>query len=955
MLRRLLFGALLLGSTAVSMAAQPVPVQATGTLHMVWGDPMDDRIPRYQALIDEGNGRITRYAIDHLDLGFVARLQQLDRQRVVVTTEIPRAGLLAEGSTGSLPRLREVSPVAAASSAARLMAPAAWVIQRRPYAVVLCKFNDIPTEPLPPAAYERMYGRGSGGADAYYREVSRERLNLEGTTIVGWVTLPRPRSGYTLSDGEANLGLMSNDCLAAADSQLDYSQFGGVGMHFNSAIGCCSWGGSTAVLLDGPARVMPAMWNMDWARSGTVWHELGHSFGLPHSAGPYGAVYDSRWDVMSSSSTGSFLNADFGRAGAHFLGYHKDRLGLIPDSSKVEVMSGTWHGLLESHSVAATTAGSKQLIVVPLTHYRAGAHLMIEARTRAGLDRSVPGEGVLITTVDISRGEPAQVVDVDGNGDVNDAGAVFTVGETYDHPGAAVRVRVDSTHEKGWWVTVTRNAGTGVATFAKPGATLEVPAGVTGWIRDSAAVTAQDTWFAYPLTLPQWLRLERSSGTRNGWLVYTVNPSLLSADRSVFTLQLWAPVGQTRSAFRLEIGRVADGRPQPLAQLSRVSRSIVASRGEPFVGFDTVRLNLSGALASVVWSARPSPRMYLYNEPRTARDTLSFRTGSNTLAYWFVTAGLNDGTYIDTLRIDIPGHTPRELLVIDTVTLNSNEGPAIQFSPRRPSLTMPVGALPQTDSVQVVLSGTNAEWSVFNRRSDSRLVRTNGASGEWIVWQRSPLAVGRTIDTIFVNVPGISQQRIVDTLTGVNQPLTLTASRRGMRGVAMLGSMPRIDSVQVAVLSTVGVNTNWTASAPASVRLHQRDAFTTVATGRTGDFVRWSRNLRLLDPGRYIDTISIVVPGAIGSPFFVVDTTDVQAPLPVMGDADGDGSITAADASTILRWLVQMPVSPRANVRVLGDANCDGQITIADALIILQHDAGQRVQTSCIGRPVSQP
>jgi len=925
-----------------------------GTLYLVWGDPERDGVPRYRAIIDNGAGQITQYVVDNRDLDFVARVQQLDRQLVDVTIASPSAAF-ASGDAPSLPRLTEVSPVPGAVSRARLNMPPAWVIQRRPYAVVLCKFADIPAEPLPPAAYERMYGRANGGADAYYREVSRERLNLEGTTVVGWLTLPRPRSGYTLADGEANLGLMSSECLGAADAQLDFSTFGGVGMHFNSAIGCCSWGGSTGITLDGPTRVIPAMWNMDWARSGTVWHELGHSFGLPHSSGPYGATYDARWDVMSSSSTGSFLNADFGRAGAHFLAYHKDRLGLIADSAKVEVMSGTWSGLLESHSAPLTTAQGKQLITVPLTHFRSGAQLLIEARTRVGLDRSIPAEGVVISTVDNGRAEQAQVVDVDGNGDVNDAGAVFTLGESYEHPGAQIRVRVDSLHDNGWYVTVTRNAGIGVARFLTAGRTREVEAGSIVWVRDSAQVTAADAWAAYPLTLPAWLRLERSAGSGAGWLVYAVNPSLLPAARNVFTLQLSAPAGQTRSTYRVEVGRVEANTPAPAVLLSRSSRSISARLGESFIGYDTIRVVLNASLSGATWTARPSARMYLYNESRTARDTLSTRTGSSTLAYWFLASGLSDGTYIDTLRIDVAGATPSTYLVIDTVTLVSGTGPGVQFGPRRSALTLPVGAIPQLDSVQVQLTGLQAEWTAFNRRADGRVLRSNGIGGQYILWQRSPTIVGRSIDTIFVNIPGLAQQRIVDTLFGVNVPLTLTASRRGMRGALVVGSLPRVDSVRVGVLSTVGVNTNWTASAPARLRLHQRDAFTSIATGRTGDFLRWSRNQRLIEPGRYIDTLTITVPGAIGSPFLVIDTTDVMAPAAMIGDVDGDGSISSADATAILRWLLQLPVGARTDVRARGDVNCDGEVTAADAMLVMQHDAGRRGVRGCLGRPVVVP
>lgn len=110
-----------------------------------------------------------------------------------------------------------------------------------------------------------------------------------------------------------------------------------------------------------------------------------------------------------------------------------------------------------------------------------------------------------------------------------------------------------------------------------------------------------------------------------------------------------------------------------------------------------------------------------------------------------------------------------------------------------------------------------------------------------------------------------------------------------------------------------------------------------------------------MEPGRYIDTLAITVPGAIGSPFLVIDTTDVMAPAAVVGDVDADGSITASDATAILRWLLQLPVGPRVDARARGDVNCDGEVTAADAMVILQHDAGRRDIRGCLGRPVVVP
>ena len=72
-------------------------------------------------------------------------------------------------------------------------------------------------------------------------------------------------------------------------------------MMFNQDLDCCAWGGSTYLNLDGQSRMYRITWLPPWSykNQGPIAHEMGHGFGLPHSSGPYGATYDSRWDVMS--------------------------------------------------------------------------------------------------------------------------------------------------------------------------------------------------------------------------------------------------------------------------------------------------------------------------------------------------------------------------------------------------------------------------------------------------------------------------------------------------------------------------------------------------------------------------------------------------------------------------------------------------------------------------------
>ena len=953
-MRRWLTALVAIASAAWAQPATAQPTTdptVTGTLQLVWGDPLDDGTPHYHAFVTDAAGVVHPFAVDARNRPLVATLMQANGQRVVAHgRELP--ALLSDGRRGArVPMLDEVTLVADFQPA-HSTAPA-WAITARPYAVILCRFSDIATEPLPRERYVDMYANAPGGTDAFFREASRGRLTLEGTTVFGWYTLPKTRAGYTTAAGEADLNLMATDCLGVADADVDFSRFGGVGTHYNSRIGCCSWGGGRSIALDGPSRNMPFMWNMDWARSGTVTHEAGHSFGLPHSSGPYGAVYDSQWDVMSSSSTGSYLNADFGRAGSQFMGAYKDRLGLIPDTAKVVLSSGRWSGVVEPHSRA--TGRNPQLIILPMPSARANSWMTIEARQRVGTDRSVPGEGVIMATVDYGRSEPAQVVDVDGNGDPNDPGAVWTVGERYEDAARGVVMTVDSLTANGPAITVERTGAgasgiAGLARFERSGISREYAANDTAIRRDSVRVLATGTWQITNLFLPTWLQLFRREGTGNGWVVYGIRPAAATVGRSVATLQLPAPFGLSPLTFTIEVG-IPAGSPADAVLLSRTGQRVPATANGLVTTPETIRLLMGGSWSSGSWTMSSSSNVQLLDA--AGIPTLT-RSGTGTTSVQLRRASRSgSGISIDTVRVDVTGPSARTALLVDTVVYGA-VSTTLTLGPRRGAITRPVGSPAQTDSVQVLLGNPAGTWTAARRRNDSALLRTSGFHGDWLIWSRTATTVAVSIDSITVQSSDGATARLVDTLTGQDAATRVVLGRSGGSRTVTMGRNASVDSVQVGILGRAGASLTWQASAAdASILLHRRDAFTTAATGGPRDFVRFSRILPVLAPGRYIDTIAVTLPGSLTAPALYVDTTTVVAPPVVAGDADVNGTVNAADGMTVLRSLVQLPVPARANVRVGGDANCDGAVTVADAVILLQVDAGLIPAANCVGRPGS--
>ena len=66
--------------------------------------------------------------------------------------------------------------------------------------MILCKFADADETWQTIADFEKLLF-GQEGLDAYWREASYDRINLAGSKVVGWYTLPGQASAYRTEDG----------------------------------------------------------------------------------------------------------------------------------------------------------------------------------------------------------------------------------------------------------------------------------------------------------------------------------------------------------------------------------------------------------------------------------------------------------------------------------------------------------------------------------------------------------------------------------------------------------------------------------------------------------------------------------------------------------------------------------------------------------------------------------
>lgn len=335
----------------------------------------------------------------------------------------------------------------------------------RRWITLACRFSDIAEEQKDIAFFRGQYGDAPGQLGHYWREVSYDKTNLQGSDAAGWFTLPHPRSHYVDESGDkpsADLGKLFTDCTGVADASVDFSTVVGINMMFNGDLDGFAWGGGRCASLDGPRRCFSATWNPPWAFNNIaiLAHEMGHGYGLPHSDNSDGDddPYDNPWDVMSDSWNNAVRDGTYGTRPKHVNIVQRERLGWVDAPRKRTLVPGDGMAVVALDFAHLRGAANTQMLVLAMPQapdpYRSVVYTL-EARQRTGLyDGALAGTAVIIHRMQGEGMAHSQDADVPPADRSNNEGSMFKPGESWVTPEGAFLVRVLSDTPTGFLVEI---------------------------------------------------------------------------------------------------------------------------------------------------------------------------------------------------------------------------------------------------------------------------------------------------------------------------------------------------------------------------------------------------------------------------------------------------------------------------------------------------------------------
>lgn len=280
----------------------------------------------------------------------------------------------------------------------KMLESSALACHRR-YQFVPVRFSDtLQITPHPLDYYQRLVGRDWPGISNYYAENSYGQANFEGSKVWNYINLPLPARSYQFRTKEGKLNWDWSKLLNAfsvqVGQQVNFFQCDGV-VFFPNILDEFGGGAATWVPFerDGFSGLYPVVWLNPTQGHSVLAHELGHHLQIGH------INIDSAPNPMSVMSTWGVNDPIFGGMGIHHTAFHKLKKHWYSPWQIYTALPGSDKVIKLERSALPTNDSDVRVIVVP---QRGGKqhYYTIEARKRAGYDRTLPCEGVVVCNID---------------------------------------------------------------------------------------------------------------------------------------------------------------------------------------------------------------------------------------------------------------------------------------------------------------------------------------------------------------------------------------------------------------------------------------------------------------------------------------------------------------------------------------------------------------------------